>query len=211
MLTENKVPTVLPTLVTTNATRTRSSSSISGLSDDELAELNGSLTSSKPAETVGNTLRKRFSFIRSWGLGGSTTPEKEASPPRTPEAAKDQPAKATAGAAVSTSHQATFKFSLEWWNQPLLGIPNRVPTRLPNPAQTYIETKFGQQPNYIAVSDSPEVTPKHNWKYAGRALAEWNCIVVELENFYERRKNEGRLTLADIETPTLGMEGLKKL
>src|SRR5690606_32182988 len=157
---------------------------------------------------------KRWSFMRSWGFGsGSSSPEKEPSPPRTPEPATASAAKASTTAMVSTAPPATFKFSLEWWNQPLLGIPNRIPTRLPSPSQAFIDAKYGQQPYFVAVPDSMEVlaTAKHNWKYAGRALAEWNAIVWEYENFFERRKSEGRLTLPDVETPTLGMDGLKKL
>ncbi|KAI0014492.1 DUF1765-domain-containing protein [Xylariaceae sp. FL0662B] len=48
-------------------------------------------------------------------------------------------------------------------------------------------------------------------KYAGRALAEWSLVVAECNSFVERRREEGVLGLSDIEVPSLGVEGFRKL
>jgi hypothetical protein len=48
-------------------------------------------------------------------------------------------------------------------------------------------------------------------KYAGRALAEWSMVVSECNSFVDRRRDEGVLGLSDVEVPTLGVEGLRRL
>ncbi|OTA99782.1 hypothetical protein M426DRAFT_67166 [Hypoxylon sp. CI-4A] len=48
-------------------------------------------------------------------------------------------------------------------------------------------------------------------KYAGRALAEWSLVVAECNSFVDRRREEGVQGLADVEVPTLGVEGFRKL
>ncbi|KAI1077055.1 DUF1765-domain-containing protein [Whalleya microplaca] len=48
-------------------------------------------------------------------------------------------------------------------------------------------------------------------KYAGRALAEWSLVVAECNSFIERRRDEGVLGLSDIEVPSLGVEGFRKM
>ncbi|KAI0970132.1 hypothetical protein F4678DRAFT_473479 [Xylaria arbuscula] len=48
-------------------------------------------------------------------------------------------------------------------------------------------------------------------KYAGRALAEWSLVVAECNSFVERRREEGVLGLQDVEVPTLGVEGFRKI
>ncbi|KKA27240.1 hypothetical protein TD95_003173 [Thielaviopsis punctulata] len=46
--------------------------------------------------------------------------------------------------------------------------------------------------------------------YAGRALAEWTLVVMECNNFVERRRDEGVLGLADVEVPTLTLEPVRR-
>ena len=48
-------------------------------------------------------------------------------------------------------------------------------------------------------------------KYAGRALAEWTMVVSECNSFVDRRRDEGVLGLMEVEVPTLGVEGLRRL
>lgn len=48
-------------------------------------------------------------------------------------------------------------------------------------------------------------------KYAGRALAEWGLVVGECNGFIDRRRDEGVPSLSDVEVPSLGVEGIKKM
>ena len=48
-------------------------------------------------------------------------------------------------------------------------------------------------------------------KYAGRSLAEWGMVVSECNSFVDRRRDEGVLGLKEVEVPTLGVEGLRRL
>ncbi|CAK7198588.1 hypothetical protein SEUCBS139899_001251 [Sporothrix eucalyptigena] len=48
-------------------------------------------------------------------------------------------------------------------------------------------------------------------KYAGRALAEWGLVVNECNSFIDRRRDEGVYGLKDVEVPTLGVEGMRRL
>ncbi|KAI1846789.1 hypothetical protein JX266_007010 [Neoarthrinium moseri] len=47
--------------------------------------------------------------------------------------------------------------------------------------------------------------------YAGRALAEWSLIVAECNSFVDRRRDEGVLGLSEVEVPSLGVEGFRKI
>jgi hypothetical protein len=47
-------------------------------------------------------------------------------------------------------------------------------------------------------------------KYSGRALAEWELVVWECQNFFERRKAEGVPGNRFVETPTLGVEAFRR-
>jgi hypothetical protein len=47
-------------------------------------------------------------------------------------------------------------------------------------------------------------------KYAGRALVEWLQVVVECDNFFERRREEGVPCDSMVEIPTLGVESFRK-
>ncbi|OAA65460.1 GPI inositol-deacylase [Niveomyces insectorum RCEF 264] len=48
-------------------------------------------------------------------------------------------------------------------------------------------------------------------KYAGRALAEWSLVVNECNSFIDRRRDEGVFGLKDVEVPSLGVEGLRRI
>lgn len=50
-----------------------------------------------------------------------------------------------------------------------------------------------------------------NGVYTGRALAEWNQVVLECESFIDRRRDEGVADISDTEVPLLGVEGFRKL
>lgn len=47
-------------------------------------------------------------------------------------------------------------------------------------------------------------------KYAGRALAEWTLLIMECNNFVERRRGEGVPSLKLTECPTLGVDAFRK-
>ncbi|KAJ3559555.1 hypothetical protein NPX13_g9515 [Xylaria arbuscula] len=57
----------------------------------------------------------------------------------------------------------------------------------------------------------PSGSSARSVKYAGRALAEWGLVVAECNSFVERRREEGVLGLHDVEVPSLGVEGFRKL
>ncbi|KAL5630995.1 hypothetical protein BROUX41_000867 [Berkeleyomyces rouxiae] len=46
--------------------------------------------------------------------------------------------------------------------------------------------------------------------YSGRSLAEWMLVVMECNNFVDRRRDEGVLGLADVEVPTLTLEPMRR-
>ena len=57
---------------------------------------------------------------------------------------------------------------------------------------------------------APTGEAKSSSRYAGRALAEWTIVVGECSSFFERRKGEGVPGDRYVETPTLGVEVLRK-
>jgi len=82
-----------------------------------------------------------------------------------------------------------------------------APVRLPSSAHTFLESL----PEDMRDDDSiPLRIPTKYGTYVGRALAEWCVIVDEHEQFLFRRKNEGRPTDNDVETPSLGVEAGRK-
>lgn len=56
----------------------------------------------------------------------------------------------------------------------------------------------------------PEGAAVATAKYSGRALAEWELVVWESQNFFERRRGEGVPSNAAVETPTLGVEAFRR-
>ncbi len=107
----------------------------------------------------------------------------------------------------------SFKFSLEWIdpeNNPAGRERTLYPPKLPLPAQTFLEksSPLNDQENGPLKLEGPAVGPG---KYAGRALSEWSLLIVECQNFFERRRAEGVPTHQVVETPTLGVEPFRKL
>lgn len=119
------------------------------------------------------------------------------------------------------SHRAySFKFSLEWHpshqspsHKANYGRDRRLsPPRLPGPAQSWL---VGQVPG--TADEVPSMKPKGygdgkdcQSTYAGRALAEWTLLMLEYNNFVDRRRGEGVPTLKAMEVPLLTVEGFRK-
>ncbi|THZ19122.1 DUF1765-domain-containing protein [Aureobasidium pullulans] len=102
-----------------------------------------------------------------------------------------------------------FKFSLEM--HPKAHHPTAMrlqPPRLPLAAQLYLQD--GDSEDTIVKAVEPVGESKAQATYSGRALAEWTCILMECQGFFERRKGEGVPTNKHVETPTLGVEVFSK-
>lgn len=84
------------------------------------------------------------------------------------------------------------------------------PARLPAPVQKLVDSLTDEAQHLVDITECPNRSASH-WTYTGRALAEWVLVVVEYENFFERRKSEGKEADSDVETPTLGVDSLRKL
>ncbi|KAJ5047248.1 uncharacterized protein L3040_003087 [Drepanopeziza brunnea f. sp. 'multigermtubi'] len=132
--------------------------------------------------------------------------------------------------ATSTHRVFSFKFSLEWsqhFEKPASSSPQQgprmapgserrmMPPRLPTPAQAWIGAKVPGMSQEIAprdpkLDDLPGGERVRRAKYAGRALAEWALVVVECNNFVDRRRAEGVPGLKWVEVPTLGVEGFRR-
>ncbi|KAH0556428.1 hypothetical protein GP486_005652 [Trichoglossum hirsutum] len=112
---------------------------------------------------------------------------------------------------ASQHRYRSFKFSLEWMEKPnYTGKDRRLsPPRLPMPAQTFLQSKAPETD--LIPNQEPGTRPSECSKYSGRALAEWAVVVVECQNFFERRKAEGVPTDEFVETPSLGVETFRKL
>ncbi|KAG9745872.1 DUF1765-domain-containing protein, partial [Aureobasidium melanogenum] len=98
-----------------------------------------------------------------------------------------------------------FKFSLEM--HPKAHHPTAMrlaPPRLPLAAHLYLQQDNGEESPIKAAEPIGEA--KAQSIYSGRALAEWVCILMECQGFFERRKGEGVPSNKHVETPTLGVE-----
>ena len=104
----------------------------------------------------------------------------------------------------------SFKFSLDWLDRPGTTPRERrlYPPRLPMPAQLFLQSSRGVLPESTAIK--PEGRAVSCSKYAGKALAEWALLVVECQNFFDRRKHEGVPGNKFVETPTLGVDSFRK-
>jgi hypothetical protein len=106
-----------------------------------------------------------------------------------------------------------------------IGAERRLsPPRLPAPAQAWLGARvpgiskeiLAKDPSAVDEADIIDgVVPKKGEKaarakYAGRALAEWALVVAECNNFVERRRSGGVLSLRWVEVPTLGVEGFRR-
>lgn len=109
-------------------------------------------------------------------------------------------------------HSHSFRFSLEWnENSQYLGKSGLEPRqpKLPVIAQRYLESivpyKSRDEP-----LDLPVRVALHVSKYVGMALAEWELVVNEFQDFLDRRRAEGVPTDSQVETPTLKVESYRK-
>lgn len=171
----------------------------------------------KPNDSNSST-KKKWSILRTLGFQTNSP-----SPPGSPES-PGLTQKSTGGygesamdfpevpASTSMQRKATFKFSLEWMaQQPFNSRDKHLnPTRLPAMSQVYVDSLGEGALEAVDLSDCTDMTAGH-WTYSGRALAEWVLVVIEYENFFERRKSEGKESDKDVETPSLGVESLRKL
>lgn len=174
-------------------------------------------------DTTGSTFSRRWSQLRSAisfrsALSGT---DNDSSPPTSP----DSPPFRKRTSSVSSNgspkrdrslqplsarqKKTTFKFSIEWMERPPFGNRDRRlgPPRLAAPAQKYIDLESKKT---FEVDASGCQSYGSHWTYAGRALAEWALVVVEHENFFDRRKTEGRETDMDVETPSLGVDSARR-
>lgn len=116
----------------------------------------------------------------------------------------------------------SFKFSLEYLcNRPGSAHFTDIklsPPRLPAPAHAHLQNTFLQNHAETANLFGRHVEPEEpkgeaaisSSRYAGRALAEWMIVVVECQNFFERRKAEGCPSNRAVECPSLGVETFAK-
>ncbi|KAH6646318.1 hypothetical protein BKA67DRAFT_525736 [Truncatella angustata] len=86
------------------------------------------------------------------------------------------------------------------------------------PVETRVSDEQVRAPAPMAPNAEPVVLPvkptgfyTQSSTYAGRALAEWGLVVAECNNFVDRRREEGVLGLSEIEVPSLGVEGFRKI
>lgn len=79
-----------------------------------------------------------------------------------------------------------------------------APPRLPLAAHLYLQQDNCDESHILAAEPVGEA--KAQSTYSGRALAEWMCILMECQGFFERRKGEGVPTNKHVETPALGIE-----
>ena len=125
--------------------------------------------------------------------------------------ASTHPLKATRGSyfepPMPQYRQLMFKFSLEWAEKPSrptenhhLSIPrlHGVACRLAGGRST-----FDVQPK------KPPAQSLAAAKYVGRALAEWELVVAECDNFFEKRKDAGVPMVKLVETPVLSVESFR--
>lgn len=164
-----------------------------------------------------STTKRRWSILRTLGLQNDSPP-----PPSPPQDTKNQSkggaaegkasSESTESAQTSVDRRATFKFSLEWMAQQPFSVRDKhlSPDRLPAASQNYLNTFIEDTPIAVDIKDTLDAQKSH-WTYAGRAMAEWVLVLVEYENFFERRRSEGKENDTDIETPSLGVESLRKM
>lgn len=106
----------------------------------------------------------------------------------------------------------SFKFSLEWVDKgsnPAESDRSLSPPKLPVTAHVLLQPTERARSEYSPCMPTDRAT--NLCKYTGRALSEWDLIIKECQNFFERRRNEGVPNNHKVETPTLGVELFKKL
>ena len=191
-----------------------------GLNQTTPSKRHSSLLNNIPTADAPTQNRKRWSILKTFlGTPGNSRPG-EVTPPASEEMSSLDASNidglstrtGTEGKSLPSapSHQAfSFKFSLEWLDRPTWPNKNRqlsAPT-LPAPAQILLQIHRGVKAEIHPVK--PTAEELRMAKYSGRALAEWALVVVECQNFFERRKEEGVPNNKLVETPTLGVESFR--
>ena len=110
---------------------------------------------------------------------------------------------------VPLHHNMSFKFSLEWVDRkaPAAGNIRLYSPKLPSHAQTFLDNI---NESHEVIKPGTVMFAKEFAQYTGRALAEWSILVNECQVFFQRRKHEGVPGDEWVETPTLGVESLRK-
>ena len=108
-------------------------------------------------------------------------------------------------------HSHSFRFSLEWTEKP--NRPGKSESGLDRPklpvlAQAFLES-FGPCQNVDDLREPTGVALRVS-KYVGMALAEWESVVNEYQEFCERRRAEGVPSDSQVETPTLKVDSWRR-
>ena len=132
--------------------------------------------------------------------------------PKQPKAKSSGSTEGNSGSAGKPYHSHSFRFSLEWTEKShRLGKSASDPQRpkLPVVAQTYLQSIVPCQ--NIDELHEPTGVALQASKYVGMALAEWELVVNECQDFFERRRADGVPTDSQVETPTLKIEPYRKI
>lgn len=115
-------------------------------------------------------------------------------------------------ASETLAYQAhSFKFSLEWVDSqkvPFGKEQHIYPPRLP-----FFPSSRHDRPGFTEPAHGPfhlKGAAGVQDKYGGRALAEWDLLIDEFQDFFKRRIAEGVPNDSLVETPTLGVETFRR-
>lgn len=116
------------------------------------------------------------------------------------------------GSPPTSYRSLSFKFALEWVgkdNRPIQKAQCLYPPKLPPLALEYMK---GEDLDVISNQPcKPEGSAVGPSKYAGRALAEWALLIVECQNFFERRRAEGVPSTQLVEIPSLSVDPFRRV
>jgi hypothetical protein len=209
VLLDGMVPSSVPFVATPGSLlRTHSTISLASLADSDAGSV---ASSTRSDETIVSNGSRKWSQIRTaFGFKSQTASDGRDSPD-----AAERGSGSSGSSTDDASHdlnqlqrQANFRFSLEWIDRPMFARERILgPPRLATHAQRYLESLTG---DVRTVEVSAKTLASKHWTYIGRALSEWLLVIVEYENFFDRRKMEGRETDKDVETPSLGVESIRK-
>ncbi|KAL8821116.1 MAG: hypothetical protein Q9223_000808 [Gallowayella weberi] len=187
---------------------------------DTVTRAEGSLEAKKPAgigKKSWSVLKNIMPFTTSaMDLPGSATGQTAVQPKsnKKPQSNTSWPSPSKPDRLERPAFRAhSFKFSLEWLggeaspfgqerqlHRPRLPVP-RPPSSRDEPSENAVDVSLHKTP-------STAVMPS---KYVGRALAEWEVLLEELDDFSDRRRAEGVPNTLMVETPTLGVETFRRL
>ncbi|KAL8720563.1 MAG: hypothetical protein Q9181_007892, partial [Wetmoreana brouardii] len=172
----------------------------------------GALHSSNPSR-IGKSwtlLRNMIPFATSptYTLKGNTGQNTAKSRDRMQSQSKGQTPSTSSDEQENTAFQShSFKFSLEWIGNEK--HPFGRERQLCRPQLPLYRTRALQRSDFdeegLELHERTGVTASLA-KYSGRALAEWDLLLEEYQNFIEKRRAEGIPSDSLVETPTLGVE-----